>query len=303
MQVFWVSGAVGKIHRINLTLNHLLISAIILGCTLVLLGVLLQYLGFQMAIEYNPQLARRLGNVHTAIELENLNAHYRKKLAEIEKEVALYQQKISSLEQINQQLAKLATPPLIQNERSKQPPIGGPFVQHPRLTNDPSVMNALQNSLHEIKRSNKQLQELSVFWKQYLTWLKAKPAAPPIAGNLLISSDFGSRIDPFRNNLSEHLGIDLQSQVGANILAAGDGHISKATFDPIYGNFIVIDHDDAFQTKYAHASELTVKEGQNVLRGDVIARVGSTGRATGPHLHYEVIKNGVAIDPMQMLAR
>ena len=65
----------------------------------------------------------------------------------------------------------------------------------------------------------------------------------------------------------------------------------------------MIDHDDAFQTKYAHASELTVKEGQNVLRGDVIARVGSTGRATGPHLHYEVIKDGVAIDPMQMLAR
>ena len=70
MQIFWVSGAVGKIHRINLTLKHLFLGAFSFAFLLILLGVFLQFMGFQMAIEYNPQLARKLGNVHTAVELE-----------------------------------------------------------------------------------------------------------------------------------------------------------------------------------------------------------------------------------------
>ena len=94
MQIFWVSGPVGKIRRVNLTLKHLLMGAAIFTISLIFFGVILQYLGFQMAIEYNPQLARKLGNVHTALELENLNSFYRNKLLEIEKQVSSYQNKI-----------------------------------------------------------------------------------------------------------------------------------------------------------------------------------------------------------------
>jgi murein DD-endopeptidase MepM/ murein hydrolase activator NlpD len=79
------------------------------------------------------------------------------------------------------------------------------------------------------------------------------------------------------------------------------GKVSKAVRDPVYGNLLVIDHGAGIQTRYAHASELLVAEGQNVRRGQLIGRVGSTGRATGPHLHYEVLKDGKLIDPAKIL--
>jgi murein DD-endopeptidase MepM/ murein hydrolase activator NlpD len=76
------------------------------------------------------------------------------------------------------------------------------------------------------------------------------------------------------------------------------GRVSKALRDPVYGNLLVIDHRDGIQTRYAHASELLAAEGQEVRRGQMVARVGSTGRATGPHLHYEVIYKGQRVNPI-----
>ena len=77
--------------------------------------------------------------------------------------------------------------------------------------------------------------------------------------------------------------------------------MSRAFRDPVYGNLLVIDHGEGLQTRYAHASEILVAEGQQVQRGQMIAKVGSTGRATGPHLHYEVLKDGKLIDPSHVL--
>ena len=138
MQIFWVSGAVGKIHRINLTLKHLLLGACGFALLLILLGVFLQYMGFQMAIEYNPQLARKLGNVHTAVELENLNTFYRQKLIDIEKQVSAYQLKVNDLQVSNQKLSMLATPQLIQKDKPKIPSVGGPFINPTRSEKIPA---------------------------------------------------------------------------------------------------------------------------------------------------------------------
>lgn len=301
MQIFWVSGAVGKIHRINLTLKHLLLGACAFALTLILLGVFLQYMGFQMAIEYNPQLARKLGNVHTAVELENLNSFYRQKLIDIEKQIALYQLKINELQISNQRLSVLATPPLIQKDKPRAPSVGGPFISSTRSESNPSLMNALQDSLQDMKRNNEHLNKLSEHWVSYVSWLEASPTGIPLQDRISISSGYGKRLDPFKNTWSEHLGVDFQAPPGTPILSAGVGRVSKALRDPVYGNLLVIDHRDGIQTRYAHASELLVTEGQEVRRGQLVARVGSTGRATGPHLHYEVLRDGRLIDPAQIL--
>jgi murein DD-endopeptidase MepM/ murein hydrolase activator NlpD len=301
MQIFWVSGAVGKIHRLNLTLKHLLLGACGFAFLLILLGVFLQFMGFQMAIEYNPQLARKLGNVHTAVELENLNTFYRQKLFDIEKQVAAYQLKINDLQVSNQKLSMLATPPLIQKDKPKTPSVGGPFIIPTRSENTPSLMNALQDSLQDMRRNNEHLNKLSEHWIAYVSWLEAAPTGIPLQDRVSISSGFGKRLDPFKNTWSEHLGIDFQAPTGAPILSSGVGRVSKAFRDPVYGNLLVIDHRDGIQTRYAHASELLVTEGQEVRRGQLIARVGSTGRTTGPHLHYEVLRDGKLIDPTQIM--
>jgi murein DD-endopeptidase MepM/ murein hydrolase activator NlpD len=301
MQIFWVSGAVGKIHRVNLTLKHLLFGIFGFALTLILSGVFLQYMGFQMAIEYNPQLARKLGNVHTAVELENLNSFYRQKLNEIENQVSTYQIKINELQISNQKLLVLATPPLVQKDKPKQSSMGGPFISPSRSTSNPSLMNALQDSLHDMKHNNDHLSKLSAYWFDQLTWLDTKPTGVPISDRLSISSGFGRRLDPFKNTWSEHFGLDFQAPQGTAILSSGTGLVSRAHRDPFYGNLLVVDHGAGLQTRYAHASELLVVEGQKVKRGQVIAKVGSTGRATGPHLHFEVLKDGRLIDPSLVL--
>jgi murein DD-endopeptidase MepM/ murein hydrolase activator NlpD len=301
MQIFWVSGAVGKIHRVNLTLKNLLLGFCAFAFALIFLGIFLQYMGFQMAIEYNPQLARKLGNVHTAVELENLNTFYRQKLVDIEKQVAIYQSKINDLQLSNQKLAALATPPVIQKDKPKSPSSGGPFINPTRSEINPSLMNALQDSLQDMKRNNDHLNKLSDHWSDYVSWLEASPTGIPLQDRISISSGFGRRIDPFKNTWSEHYGVDFQAPTGTPIVSSGMGKVSKAVRDPVYGNLLVIDHGAGIQTRYAHASELLVAEGQNVRRGQLIGRVGSTGRATGPHLHYEVLKDGKLIDPAKIL--
>lgn len=301
MQIFWVSGAVGKIHRVSLTLRHLLLGIFAFALTLILSGVFLQYMGFQMAIEYNPQLARKLGNVHTAVELENLNSFYRQKLNDIEKQISTYQTNINELQISNQKLLALATPPLMQKDKPKKSSIGGPFISPSGSTSNPSLMNALQDLLHDMKHNNDHLNKISTYWLDQVAWLDAKPTGSPIGDHPSISSGFGKRLDPFKNTWSEHFGVDFQAPPGTAILSSGAGFVSRAQRDPVYGNLLLIDHGAGLQTRYAHASELLVIEGQKVKRGQVIAKVGATGRATGPHLHYEVLKDGKLIDPSLVL--
>ena len=114
MQIIWVSGPVGRIRKVNLTFKHLMIAFSLTALLLVLIGVGLQYFGFRMAIEYDPQLAKKLGNLHSPVELENLNAFYKLKLLELNKRLEINQEKISTLELSNKRLEALATPLAIQ---------------------------------------------------------------------------------------------------------------------------------------------------------------------------------------------
>ncbi|MBI4754264.1 MAG: M23 family metallopeptidase [Betaproteobacteria bacterium] len=126
------------------------------------------------------------------------------------------------------------------------------------------------------------------------------PTTMPIGGGLMTSS-FGWRIDPFTGHRALHEGVDFPSSIGSPIKAAAGGVIIAAASHPQYGNMVEVDHGNGLVTRYAHASRLTVKEGAVVKRGQKLAEVGSTGRSTGPHLHFEVRKDGVAVNPHRFL--
>lgn len=117
-----------------------------------------------------------------------------------------------------------------------------------------------------------------------------------------VTSGFGLRRDPFRHHGKFHEGVDFAGRVGTPIHAVGDGVVVDASFHRDYGNVVVIDHGTGLVTLYAHASRLEVQRGDVVLAGQEIARVGSTGRSTGPHLHFEVRRDGERIDPQGALA-
>jgi murein DD-endopeptidase MepM/ murein hydrolase activator NlpD len=127
------------------------------------------------------------------------------------------------------------------------------------------------------------------------------PTRLPIAGAELTST-FGNRVDPFAHTHAFHAGLDFAARTGTPIAAAAGGVVAFAGFRHDYGWVVEIDHGNGLTTRYAHASELLVAPGQVVIPGERIAMVGSTGRSTGPHLHFEVLRAGDHVDPKRYLA-
>lgn len=123
------------------------------------------------------------------------------------------------------------------------------------------------------------------------------PSRTPIEGYRL-TSNFGMRVHPVTGGLRGHKGLDLAASIGTPIYATADGIISKAAWFGGYGLFVSIEHGGDLQTRYGHMSRLNVADGQRVKKGEIIGFVGSTGRSTGPHLHYEVRVKGQAVNPV-----
>ncbi len=122
------------------------------------------------------------------------------------------------------------------------------------------------------------------------------PALMPVK-NARNTSTFGTRSDPFKGTVAMHSGIDLAGPLGTPIYATADGMVNRATVVGGYGNLIELNHGQGIQTRYGHLSSMMVRAGQRVKRGQLIALMGSTGRSTGSHLHYEVRIDGAAVNP------
>lgn len=127
------------------------------------------------------------------------------------------------------------------------------------------------------------------------------PSVRPV--DVPVGSGFGFRIDPFNRRAALHTGLDFAAPVGTPILAAAGGRVIEAGPDGAYGQSMQVDHGNGLVTRYAHTSQFLVQPGELVRRGQPIARVGNTGRSTGPHLHFEVLLGGIPQDPARFLAR
>ncbi len=153
-----------------------------------------------------------------------------------------------------------------------------------------NVLTSLNGHLSIVRRSVEKREAL----------LNATPSIWPIHGWL--SAGFGMRADPFTAKPDFHPGLDISAAVGTPIRATAAGTVELAAVSGDYGNLVVIDHGFGLVTRYGHISRFAVWKGQQVSRGEIIGYVGATGRATGPHLHYEVLANGKLMNPLQLLA-
>jgi murein DD-endopeptidase MepM/ murein hydrolase activator NlpD len=149
--------------------------------------------------------------------------------------------------------------------------------------------------------SDRQFQQLFASWdrsgeRTTSTTSVAVPSRTPL-DNFRMSSSYGMRTHPVLGGLRGHKGIDLAAPTGTPVYATADGLVSKAEWFSSYGNFIAIAHGAELETRFGHLSRMAVSAGQRVRKGDLIGYVGSTGRSTGPHLHYEVRVAGMAVDP------
>jgi len=128
-----------------------------------------------------------------------------------------------------------------------------------------------------------------------------RPEGTPLQGGW-ISSDFGMRADPFSGRREFHAGIDIAGKYGSKVLAVAPGIVTWSGYRQGYGNLVEIDHGGGYRTRYAHNRKNVVRAGQRVEKGEVLAQMGSTGRSTGPHLHFEVLLDGKPVNPDRYLS-
>ncbi len=170
---------------------------------------------------------------------------------------------------------------LLKRNNTTRKNIGGRGFSASDITSD--YFNSVEEDLQQIKKV-----------------LPSIPLGKPVEGS--ISSGFGYRKSPFSDSHKFHGGIDFRAASGDDVVATADGVVHETRNSPDYGKYIVIEHDMEFKTLYAHLSSIEVSEGDKVSWGDVIGKIGSTGRSTGPHLHYEIIKRGKRINPRKYVS-
>ncbi len=207
------------------------------------------------------------------------------------------QAKLLQLEALGERVSGLAG--INPADIKAKPGQGGALVSGRPLT-----MEELQKTLADLDRLTEQRTDLMAVVESRLFEQKVRsmmiPTQHPVAFGGA-GSGFGWRIDPFTGRSALHTGIDYQSPPGTAILAAAGGVVVTQEFRPDYGNMVEIDHGKDLITRYAHASKVMVKKGDLVKRGQKLAEVGSTGRSTGPHLHFEVLVRGIPQDPHKFM--
>jgi murein DD-endopeptidase MepM/ murein hydrolase activator NlpD len=168
--------------------------------------------------------------------------------------------------------------------------VGGPFVPV-KLTAD---AGPFERQLYRINTTRAQVERLN-------RTLALVPYRKPVIGEVEFTSGFGVRSDPFLGRPAMHTGLDFRAQMGDPVRATANGKVASSGWAGGYGRMVEVDHGNGLSTRYGHLSEINVKVGDIIKIGQVIGAVGSTGRSTGPHLHYETRIDGEAVDPQKFL--
>ena len=182
-------------------------------------------------------------------------------------------------------------------EAGKAPPatytlagVGGPFVP----VGSRQEGGVFERQLHRINLARAQMDHLS-------RTLMNVPIRKPVAGDIESTSGFGVRMDPFIRAYAMHTGLDIRGSTGEPVRATAAGKVVSAGWSGGYGKMVEIDHGNGISTRYGHLSAIDVSEGQSIRIGQMVGKIGSTGRSTGPHLHYETRVDGHAVDPQKFL--
>ena len=165
------------------------------------------------------------------------------------------------------------------------------------VVNTTQKMDLLERQLYIQSKSS---DEVLALCKKHDEMLECIPAIQPVSNKDLkqTASGYGTRIDPIYKTVKFHSGMDFSANVGTPVYATGNGVVRKAGWEGLYGNCIQIDHGFGYVTRYAHLSKIDVRVGQKVVRGETIGKEGTTGKSTGPHLHYEVMVKGQIVNPV-----
>jgi len=258
---------------------------------------------------------RVVGRAAEATKLREENVALKEQLQLVAEKVASLDLQLERVERFDQKLRAITS--LSDPERNLAiGPLGKPVGGDPSSpaaiaaiagaatgigTGGPAPVDELEGRLEklvgEATRNERSLSELARYFEDQKNLLASTPSIWPARG--WMTSEFGSRSDPYTGESTMHRGLDIANAVGTPIIAPADGLVVFASMEGGYGKALVIDHGYGVKTRYAHLSDFHVKVGDRVRRGQKVAALGNTGRSTGPHLHYEVRVNGIPENPLK----
>ena len=293
----------GKGHNITLTQTQLLIIGLILVLLLpALLGTLtyrinalIDNTALQREPEYLLAQERKLQAERNALEIAKRNSQSH--LQALAQRLGHLQAQVLRLNALGARLATLAGLDQRDFNFQEPPALGGP---EQRRLGAGDFLQSLDALASHINQKSARLNRLEDLLSDRKLQAAATPLGWPVQGGW-VSSGFGLRADPFTGKSAYHEGVDIANKLGAPINAMAAGVVTHAGVKDGYGLTVEINHGRGQSTRYAHAKEVLVKPGDKVERGQAIATVGSSGRSTGPHLHFEVLRESRAVDPASFL--
>ena len=298
MHVIITDAWLAKSRAIYLTGPRLLLAAVLAALTLMFMAAALYHWVFLKGAREGWPVVGSLVKLVVKDEAEQRDRFMRENIDVMAKRLGEMQAKMMQLESLGERVSGLAG--LNSGEFKKIPGSGGVLIGAHSLS-----MQELQATLKDLDQLTDQRVDLMTVMESRLFDQKIKklmvPTQEPVAGGNL-GSAFGWRIDPMSGRSALHTGLDFPSDTGTPILAAAGGVVVIHEYHPAYGNMVEVDHGNDLVTRYAHASRVLIKKGDLVKRGQKIAEVGSTGRSTGPHLHFEVLVDGIYQDPQKFLS-
>ena len=300
MNIILVSSNLAKTRTITLTWKHYAFA--VLAGLVLMVGVMtvLNYSLLRYATAINHPWLQAIVLSDQRKEAERMQVYMEEHLAAMALKVGEMQGQLLRLDGLGEKLAKIAgLKP--QELPAKDGGRGGPAPSTPPRAWTLGEFEAVLGTLAKmVDARNDQLAVLEALLVADSVNKKFLPSYSPVDA-VQYTSNFGNRIDPFTGLQAFHDGVDFHGDKGTAIVAAASGKVTAADWHPQYGKMVEIDHGNGLVSRYAHASRLDVSEGDLVVRGQKIAEIGSTGRSTGPHLHFEVRLNGVPQNPARFL--
>jgi len=287
-----------KRQALHLSGTRLVLSALLASLILMLVAAAMYHWVFLKGARERWPVVGALVRLVVQDEFEQRDKFMRENLDVLARQLGEMQAKLTQLESLGERVSGLAG--INAGDIKSKPGQGGALV-----TGRPLSVDELQATLADLDRLTAQRTDLLTVLESRLFDQKMRnmmvPTQKPLSEGSL-GSHFGWRIDPISGRSALHTGLDFQADSGTPILAAAGGIVVVEEFHPAYGKLVEVDHGNDLVTRYAHASAVYVKKGDLVRRGQKIAAVGSTGRSTGAHLHFEVLVSGVPQDPQKFLA-
>jgi murein DD-endopeptidase MepM/ murein hydrolase activator NlpD len=300
LNIILVSGTAARARAISIDWRHWVAAAALLGALFIAFTLLFNYVTLRWAAAVNHPWLQAIVLADQREEARRTQEKVQGHLNAMAVRLGELQAEIMRLEGLGERLAKAAG--LKPQELPPPPGRGGaPSSLPSRALAVPEFTGMVDQLARDVESRGDQLEVLEALLVQTSTHRKFLPSLRPVS-NGWFSSTFGYRIDPFTGLSSFHEGVDFVAEPGTPIIAAASGKVVYAGWHPQYGKMLEIDHGNGLVSRYAHASSLSVAEGDLVVRGQQVAGVGSTGRSTGPHLHFEVRLNGVPQNPARFLA-